>query len=248
MSSSFFYFSSFDDDDVICFLDGLESMSDDDDGSIFEEGIESFGDLFFGEGVECTCWFIQKDDFWVFEKYLGNGETLFLSSGESHSSFSYFGIHSFFQIKYKVTVSELESVSEFLLSGIFCGIFREVIVFTVSDGTHKIFSNGGIKDTWFLGEISYVRIVGFKCCLIESVSENRDVSFIGVKVSCDEFHECRFASSTGTDESGLFSFLDGEGEVLEDRSISIGVGERMDIYGKIFLSKGSSLFISSYRE
>lgn len=80
MTSSFFYVSSFYDDDVICFFDGLESMSDDEDGTIFEEGIEGFGDLFFREGIKSRGRFIEEDDLWVLEKDLGNSETLFLSS------------------------------------------------------------------------------------------------------------------------------------------------------------------------
>ena len=55
-------------------------MSDDEDGTIFEEGIKCFGDLFFRKGIKSTRWFIEEDDLWIFEKDLGNGKTLFLSS------------------------------------------------------------------------------------------------------------------------------------------------------------------------
>jgi hypothetical protein len=62
-----------------------------------------------------------------------------------------------FEFKDKITVSKFKGMSE----TVFNGFFRGVILFGISDGTHEILSNGSIKDTWFLGEVSDVRVVGF---------------------------------------------------------------------------------------
>lgn len=137
MTSSFLYVSSFDHDDVICFFDGLESVSDDEDSSISEECIKSLSDLFFREGIKSRGGFIQKDDLRILEKYLGNSETLFLSSTQSDSSFSYFGIKSMFEFKDEVTVSETEGLGEFLFYFLcFCyferiGAEREIMLFVI---------------------------------------------------------------------------------------------------------------------
>ncbi len=240
-------------------------MSDDEDGTVSEEGIKSLGDLFFREGVESTRWFIEEDDLWIFEKDLGNSKTLFLSSTESDSSFSDFSVESMFEIKDEITVCKTEGFSELLFYFLcFChfersGAKREIllcfligkdfstttIVFARNDrhtrnSTHEILSDGTIKDTGFLGEIPDVGIIGFECGFIETVSEDGYMSLIRVKVSCDEFHESSFASSTLSDKRCFLSLLDGEREVLKYIVLIVAVGDVFDDDGFLFGSEGGS--------
>ena len=115
MSPSFYDFSSFDDDDIICFLHRLESMSNHDDSTTYEELIKSYSDLLFRERVQCRGRLIQKDDLWIFQEYLRYSQSLLLSSGQSHSSFSDLCIKSCFHIEDEITVGEMEGIDEFLL-------------------------------------------------------------------------------------------------------------------------------------
>jgi hypothetical protein len=141
-----------------------------------------------------------------------------------------------FEFKDKITVSKFKGMSE----TVFNGFFRGVILFGISDGTHEILSNGSIKDTWFLGEISDVRIVGFQGGFIEFVSEDQDVSLIRVKVSCDEFHEGGLPSSTGTNKSSLFSLLNGERKIVKDFILIVTIGDIFNDDGFIFGGEGGT--------
>ena len=87
---------------------GLEPVSDDDDRSSLEEGIESLSDSLLTERIERTRGFIEKDDIRIFEKYFGDGKTLLLSSGKSHSSLSNLGVESLLHLKDEVTVGKTE--------------------------------------------------------------------------------------------------------------------------------------------
>lgn len=60
--------SMIEDDDVIGFFDGLETVGDDDDRTTLEEVMESNVDLLFGEAVECTGWFIEDDNLGILDK------------------------------------------------------------------------------------------------------------------------------------------------------------------------------------
>lgn len=113
MRASFLHFSLLDDNDIICLLDGLESMSDDDDGAVLKESIKGLGDLLFGEGVKCTGGLIEEDDGRIFEENLGNGESLFLSATQPDSPFTNLGIKSLLEIEDKVTVGKTKGFDEF---------------------------------------------------------------------------------------------------------------------------------------
>jgi hypothetical protein len=106
MIPSFYYFSSFENDDIICLFHGLESMGNDDHRTSLKEFIESLGDSLLAKTIKSTCWFIKEDDLRIFQKYLRNRESLFLASGESDSTFSDLGIETFLEFEDEVTVSE----------------------------------------------------------------------------------------------------------------------------------------------
>lgn len=80
MCSALYYFSFFENDDIISTFDCLESMSDDDDGATFEEVLKRFGYFLLTVAIKSCCRFIEEDNLWVFEEYFCNGESLFLSS------------------------------------------------------------------------------------------------------------------------------------------------------------------------
>lgn len=80
VSSALLHHSILDDDDIICFFYGLESMSDHDHGTSSKECFESLSDLLFRETIERRCGLVEEDDLWVFEKYFCDRKTLFLSS------------------------------------------------------------------------------------------------------------------------------------------------------------------------
>ena len=68
----------------------------------------------FTSNIECTRRLIEENNLRILEKYFGNRESLFLSSRESHSSFSYLSIKSLLEFEDEVTMSELESLYELL--------------------------------------------------------------------------------------------------------------------------------------
>lgn len=80
MIPSFDDFSSLDHDDVIRLLYGLKSMCDDDYSAADEELIERFGDLLFTERVKCRSRLIEENDLRIFQEYLRDCKSLFLSS------------------------------------------------------------------------------------------------------------------------------------------------------------------------
>ena len=108
MIPSFDHLPSLDHDDIISMADGLESVSDNDDRSSLEEGIEGCCDLLLTEWIKGWGGLIEEDDLRVFQKYFCDSESLFLSSGESHSSFPDLSIESVFKIEYEITMSEMK--------------------------------------------------------------------------------------------------------------------------------------------
>ena len=80
MCPAFYYFSFFENDDVISTFDCLESMSDDDDGAAFEEVLKCFGYFLLTVAIKRCRWFIEENNLWIFEKYFCNSQSLFLSS------------------------------------------------------------------------------------------------------------------------------------------------------------------------
>ena len=89
------------------------------------------------------------------------------------------------------------------------------------NSTEKILSDGTVKDTGFLGEISDVGI-------------DRDISFIGMKVTSNKFHEGRFPSSTLSDKRCFLSWFNGERKVLKYIRIIVAVGDVFDDDGFLF--------------
>lgn len=71
-------------------------MSYDHDCSAYEEMLKCSRHLLLTVAIEGCCWFIEEDDFWVFQKYLCNSEALFLTSAEPHAAFTYFRFYTVF--------------------------------------------------------------------------------------------------------------------------------------------------------
>ena len=120
MISPFDYITSLDHDDVISTFHRLEPVCYNDDGTPDEELIECYSDLLFRERIECRSWLIEKDYFWILEKYFRYGKALFLSSRKSHSPFSDFSIESFLEIEDEVTLSKLQGCNKFLFGKLLC--------------------------------------------------------------------------------------------------------------------------------
>ncbi len=115
------------------------------------------------------------------------------------------------------------------------------------NSTEKILSDGTVKDTGFLGEIPDVGVVGFQSCFIETVSEDRDISFIGMKVTSNKFHEGRFPSSTLSDKRCFLSWFNGERKVLKYIRIIVAVGDVFDDDGFLFWGEGRSGVVAGDR-
>lgn len=60
-----------------------------DDGTPDEEVFKRFCDFLFAIAVERSCWFVEKYYLRIFQKYLCYRETLFLTSAQTDTSFTY---------------------------------------------------------------------------------------------------------------------------------------------------------------
>jgi len=119
VSSAFDDLSSFKYDNIIGMLDGLESVGDDENGFSFKKGFKSFSYCFLTETIKSGRWFIEDDDFWIFDKKLGNCQSLPLSSGESDSFFSDLCIDRVLEIVDKFTFCHLDcSIHRILVDGV----------------------------------------------------------------------------------------------------------------------------------
>lgn len=109
-------------------------MGYDDDGSSLEKSFKSLCDFLFTVAIESGCWFVEENDFWIFEKDLCDSESLFLSSTESDSSFAYFCIEIVFQLVNELAFCHFYCFFDVFLGGcLFCSI-------------EKIFSDSTVKD------------------------------------------------------------------------------------------------------
>lgn len=150
MCSSFDDFPFFNDDDIISFFDGLESMGYDDNGSTLKEMLEGLSYFLFTITVESCCWFIEEDNLRILEKYFCYCESLFLSSTESDSSFSNFCIEAMLKLVNKMTFSELYSLCYSLSTYFtFCTV-------------QQVFPYCSVKYRGLLCEVSYVRVVAIE--------------------------------------------------------------------------------------
>ena len=114
MRTTFGNLSFFKDDDIVSTFHGLESMGYHDNRSSFEELFKGLCDLLFTITIERCGRFIQENNLGVFEKYLGNRETLFLPSAETNASFAYFCLKTIFEFIDKLTLSQLNRFFDFL--------------------------------------------------------------------------------------------------------------------------------------
>ena len=158
MISSFDDFTSFQYDDLISLTNGLKTMRHNDYGSPHKEFIESDSDCLFREWIKSRSWFIKQDNLWILQKYLRNSESLFLSSWEPDSPLTDLSINSLLKIEDKVTMSKTEGSNKHL--------FKIINIFFIYRG-NEILSDGRIKYTGILSEISNMWIITLQCCLIE---------------------------------------------------------------------------------
>lgn len=100
------------DDNIIRFFDGLEPMGDDDDRTSFKEVVECDVYFLFRETIECTRWFIEDNNLWIFDKNLRDCEALSLTSGESHSLLPYLSFDSIRELVDKFTLCEFNRLFE----------------------------------------------------------------------------------------------------------------------------------------
>lgn len=89
-----------------------------------------------------------------------------------------------------------------------------------------------------------MRIVGFESGFRERIPEYTDTSRIRMQVSCNEFHECCFSSSTRPNKSCLFSLLYIERKILEYFCFIVAIGDVFDFDVFLFWSEGFSSGIS----
>ena len=80
--------TSIEDDDVVGFEDGVETMRDGDDGTTLHESARGFFEQGFGFRVEAGGRFVEDEDGRVLEEGAGEGKTLCLSAAETRSAFA----------------------------------------------------------------------------------------------------------------------------------------------------------------
>lgn len=87
--------STLENEDRIGFFDGLEAVRDYEDRTSLEKIMERLADLLFRKTIERGGRLVKQNDVRILEKYLRDGETLFLSSGKLHPPLPYLGIKTF---------------------------------------------------------------------------------------------------------------------------------------------------------
>jgi hypothetical protein len=65
-----------------------------------------------------------------------------------------------------------------------------------------------------------------------------------MEISCDELHESSLSPSGSTDESSLFSLLEGEREILEYLGLVVAIGDILDFDGRILWGESGTRIIT----
>lgn len=98
----------FEDEDLVRFLDRLETVGDDDDSTTSEEVVEGNVDLLLRKAVKRAGRLVEDDDLGILDEYLGDGETLALPSGESDSFLSDLGPEPIAEIMDEIALREFD--------------------------------------------------------------------------------------------------------------------------------------------
>lgn len=222
----------FEDEDLVRFLDGLETVGDDDNGATLEEIMEGNVDLLLREAVERAGRLVKNDDLGILDEYLGNGETLALSSGEPHSFFSNLGSESVPEIIDEVALREFDGFLQILLRHLGARSVREVL------------ENGSVEYGRILGQVPDMSVIIPKACLGQVLSIHDNGSSGRMEISGNELHERGFPGSRESDKGGFLASGNEEGEVGEDGIIRIGIGEISKFYVSFSEFKGISRIIT----
>ncbi len=146
MISLFSDTTAFENENHIRFFHCLETMGDNENRASCKEVMECLTDFLFRKTIESTCRFVEEDNVGIFEEYLRDSETLFLSTGEFHSPFPNLRFESLRQIEYEVCMSLFECIHDvrFLSIGSF--------------SLHEVLTDRPVENLRILGQVPDVRV------------------------------------------------------------------------------------------
>lgn len=228
MITAFDNLSVLEDDNVISSLDCLETMGYDDDGTSLEEILKSNIDLLLREAVECTGWFIEDDNLWIFDENLRDGETLALSSGESNSLLTYLRLESVLKLINEIALCEFNRFSE-----IFIRYFGSRTI-------GEILENRPVKYGWFLCEISDVSVIIAESYLGEILTIHKYGSTCRMEISRNKFGKGGFSRSRESHEGCFLASHNCEIKIFKDDIFLITEAEIFRLDCPIFVHEFTS--------
>ena len=119
MSTEFHKLAFIDDSDTVGVFHSGQTMRDDEHGFILHEVVDGLLDYAFRLIVESRGCFVKNNDRGVLEEGTGNSDSLFLTAGKEHATFTDGGVHTIFQRGYKLSkTGAFQSQRNFLVGSI----------------------------------------------------------------------------------------------------------------------------------